>query len=232
MEDSSLPQQRYVWGRRQSRPLKDKQRLAMEEIWTNVSLELPQNTMLESNKLFHGSMDDLWVEIGFGGGEHLAHQAEQHPQVGFIGCEPFVNGVASLVSHIQEKNLKNIRIVKDDARLLLARLPNQSVGRIYILFPDPWPKKRHNKRRIIQNEIIDTIARILKPGGLLIMATDDANYGQWMQDIMLTHPAFKLHLEDRATIYERPPHWPTTRYEKKGIACGRIPVYLEYKFNS
>lgn len=231
MDNPTLPQQRYVWGRRQSRPLKDRHRQAMAQSWPQVALDLSPHKMIDPFKVFGKSLDDLWVEIGFGGGEHLACQAELHPHVGFIGSEPFVNGVASLVGYIQEKALTNIRIVKDDARLLLVRLPSQSVGRVFVLFPDPWPKKRHNKRRIIQTETVETIARVLKPGGSLIMATDDVNYAQWMQEIMNKYPAFKLQLGGRESIYERPQGWPITRYEKKGIACGRAPVYLEYKFS-
>jgi tRNA (guanine-N7-)-methyltransferase len=184
--------------------------------------------MVTLSGLFPFPVQDLWIEIGFGGGEHLAAQALLYPTVGFIGCEPFVNGVASLMTHIQTQSLKNIRVVKDDARLLLARLPDQSVGRIFVLFPDPWPKKRHNKRRIIQDETASAFARILKPGGLLRMATDDVAYGDWMQSVMAQRPEFGLSLEGRASITERPQDWPLTRYEQKGTAQGRTPVYLTY----
>ncbi|MBX9805471.1 MAG: tRNA (guanosine(46)-N7)-methyltransferase TrmB [Alphaproteobacteria bacterium] len=201
----------------------------MADIWPKVSLELPEQAMINPDDLFSPPLKSLWVEIGFGGGEHLAAQAIRHPDVGFVGCEPFVNGVATLVLQIQEQSLQNIRIVKDDARLLLARLPDQSVGAFFVLFPDPWPKKRHNKRRIIQDASVDAFTRILKPGGSLTMATDDADYALWMQDVMSRHPEFELVLESRTTIYERPENWPITRYEQKGIACGRAPVYLVYR---
>ncbi len=229
MNRDPLPQQRYIWGRRQSRPLKESQRQVLADLWPKVSLELPEQSMINPLDLFTPPLTDLWVEIGFGGGEHLAAQATLHPQIGFVGCEPFVNGVASLMVQIQEQSLKNIRIVKDDARLLLARLPDQSVGRIFVLFPDPWPKKRHNKRRIIQDESVTVFARILKQEGLLQMATDDADYAEWMQSIMVQHDEFELVLEGRASIYDRPQDWPATRYEQKGIAQGRAPVYLVYK---
>lgn len=225
----SLPQQRYIWGRRQSRPLKDNQRQALDELWPHVSLELPQNSRLELASLFASTVEDVWLEIGFGGGEHLAAQATLHPTVGFIGCEPFVNGVASLLVHIQEQKLSNIRVVRDDARLLIARIPDHSVGRIFVLFPDPWPKKRHNKRRIIQKEMITDFARILKPAGTLFMATDDDAYALWMQEVMANHAAFELDLGGRNDIYERPESWPNTRYEQKGISQGRAPVYLIYQ---
>lgn len=221
MNKDSLPTQRYVWGRRQSRPLKDNQRKAMADLWPKVSLELPEQAMINTSELFAPPFKDLWVEIGFGGGEHLATQAARHPDVGFVGCEPFVNGVATLMVQIQEQSLHNIRIVKDDARLLLARLPDQSVGAIFVLFPDPWPKKRHNKRRIIQDASVDAFSRILKPAGSLILATDDAAYGIWMQEVMAHHSEFELVLEERTSVYERPKDWPITRYEQKGLSQGR-----------
>jgi tRNA (guanine-N7-)-methyltransferase len=225
----SLPQQRYIWGRRQSRPLKDNQHRALTELWPQVSLELPPHSLLNPADIFPLTVEDLWLEIGFGGGEHLAAQAALHPAIGFIGCEPFVNGVASLLVHIQEQGLSNIRIVRDDARLLVARIPPQSVGRIFVLFPDPWPKKRHNKRRIIQKEMVTALARILRSDGTLFMATDDEGYAVWMQKVMADHPAFELDLEGRKNVYERPESWPNTRYEQKGISQGRAPVYLVYK---
>lgn len=232
MSNEYLPQQRYVWGRRQSRPLKDSQRQALDELWPQVSLELPSNALINPSDLFTTPLDDLWLEIGFGGGEHLAAQAGLHPRIGFVGCEPFVNGVASLMVQIQEQTLTNIRVVKDDARLLVARLPDESVGCIFVLFPDPWPKKRHNKRRIIQKEMVGSFAKILKPRGLLIMATDDAAYAEWMQNIMAEQSAFEMILDGRETIYERPQGWPVTRYEKKGMAQGRAPVYLIYQLKT
>ncbi len=228
MTHTSLPQQRYIWGRRQSRPLKDNQRQALASLWPHVSLMLPAHSLINLPDLFSPPLEDLWIEIGFGGGEHLADQAALHPSIGFIGCEPFINGVASLVGYIQERSLNNVRIVKDDARLLLARLPDHIAGRIFVLFPDPWPKRRHNKRRIIQSQTVAEFARILKPGGLLMMATDDAVYAHWMQKVMAEYPVFGLALEERTSAYERPRDWPLTRYEQKGIAQGRTPVYLAY----
>lgn len=232
MTHPTLPQQRHLWGRRQARPLKDNQRQALNNLWPEISLSLPAETLIDVKVLFPMPPQDLWLEIGFGGGEHLAAQAALHPKIGFIGCEPFVNGVASLTLHIQEHSLKNIRIVQDDARLLLARLPDQSVGRIFVLFPDPWPKKRHHKRRIIQEATIDAFSRILKPHGYLYMATDHEEYGEWMQDVMTRHPHFKPTLEGRKSVKDRPLDWPPTRYEQKGLAQGRGAVYLLYQFRT
>jgi tRNA (guanine-N7-)-methyltransferase len=232
MIDTPLPQQRYIWGRRQSRPLKENQHQALADLWPDVSLDLPEQSKINPLDLFNLPLTDLWLEIGFGGGEHLAAQAVLHPDIGFVGCEPFINGVASLMVQIQDRSLKNIRVVKDDARLLLARIPDQSVGRIFVLFPDPWPKQRHHKRRIIQDVTVTTFGRILKQDGLLFMATDDAPYAQWMQNIMAHRMDFELVLDGRKTVYERPEDWPSTRYEQKGIAQGRSPVYLVYKLKA
>jgi len=224
-----LPQQRYIWGRRQSRPLTDKQRQAMDTLWHQVGLTVLENPLPELSYLFSFLPQEIWLEVGFGGGEHLATQAVLHPTIGFIGCEPFVNGVASLLVHIQKHSLTNVRIVKDDVRLLLARLPAHSLSRVFILFPDPWPKNRHHKRRIIQEGTIKTLAHVLKNGGLLYMATDDPSYARWMQDLMKQHPLFVPLLEGRKNVYERPKDWPLTRYEQKGLFQGRTPVYLTYK---
>lgn len=226
----ALPQQRYLWGRQQSRPLKNNQKQALKDLWPTISLELQPHALVDVNELFASSFKDLWLEIGFGGGEHLAAQAALHSDVGFLGCEPFINGVVSLLTQIQDQSLNNVRIVKDDARLLLARLPDHCVGSIFVLFPDPWPKQRHHKRRIIQEKTLEEFERILKPGGRLVMATDDAPYAQWMQEIMANHPKFELILENRTTLYERPQGWPITRYEQKAMTQGRAPVYLTYRF--
>jgi tRNA (guanine-N7-)-methyltransferase len=201
----------------------------MTAIWPHLSLNLPIDGMIDLAALFTAPTDDLWLEIGFGGGEHLSAQALRHPNIGFIGCEPFVNGVASLVVHIQAHDLSNIRVVKDDAKVLIRKLPDQSVGCIFVLFPDPWPKKRHHKRRIIQDAVIDEFTRILKQGGRVCMATDHEEYGVWMQSVMARHPQFCLDMEGRASVKDRPQDWPQTRYEQKGIRQGRGSVYLLYK---
>lgn len=201
----------------------------MAAIWPRVSLDVLLEEIIDPTTLFAELTDDLWLEIGFGGGEHLSAQAFRHPNIGFIGCEPFVNGVASLVVHIQAHGFSNIRIVKDDAKVLIRKLPDQSVGRIFVLFPDPWPKKRHHKRRIVQDAVINEFVRILKPAGLVCMATDHEEYGMWMQSVMGRHTEFFLDLEGRDSVKDRPQDWPPTRYERKGKLQGRDSVYLLYK---
>jgi tRNA (guanine-N7-)-methyltransferase len=167
------------------------------------------------------------LEIGFGGGEHLAAQAAAHPEQRFIGVEPFLNGVASCLRHIEESGVTNICLHHGDARDLIARLPDASLDLVYILFPDPWPKARHHKRRLIQPAFLDALARVLKPGGEARFATDWANYAEWAIWYFTRDTRF-LWLGERADDWRRP--WPghtTTRYEAKRLGdCA--PVWLRF----
>ncbi|MBY0563576.1 MAG: tRNA (guanosine(46)-N7)-methyltransferase TrmB [Hyphomonadaceae bacterium] len=167
------------------------------------------------------------LEIGFGGGEHLVAQAVAHPEARFIGVEPFVNGVASCLRHIEDSGATNIRLHMGDARDVIARLPEASLDLVYILFPDPWPKARHHKRRLIQPELLDALARVLKPGGEVRFATDWANYAEWTL-WLFTRDARFAWLAERADDWRKP--WPghvTTRYETKKLGdCA--PVWLRF----
>jgi tRNA (guanine-N7-)-methyltransferase len=229
-ENHKSLQYRKVWGRRQSRPLKTTQKEAMEKLFPQllIPLGLKESELIPPSTLYPERKSAYALEIGFGGGEHLLTQAKHHPDWGYIGCEPFINGVANLVTDIQAEKIQNIRIVKDDARLLLSRLPNQSITQVFILFADPWPKKRHHKRRIIQSETIANIARILIPDGILHIATDDPGYLEWILNVMANAPDFKLDLQGRRDIFEHPNDWPKTRYEEKALRQGRLPGYMRY----
>jgi tRNA (guanine-N7-)-methyltransferase len=169
----------------------------------------------------------LVLEIGFGGGEHLVAQATAHPNARFIGVEPFLNGVASCLRHIEEANAQNIRLHQGDARDVVARLPDVALDRVYILFPDPWPKTRHHKRRLIQPEFLEELARVMKPGAELRFATDWANYAAWTLE-HFTRDARFMWLADRADDWRKP--WPghvTTRYEQKQLGdCA--PIWLRF----
>jgi tRNA (guanine-N7-)-methyltransferase len=215
---------RKIWGRRQARPLKARQKRLLEELFPQVQISLAQDVHLSPEPFA-----THWLEIGFGGGEHLAYQAERNPQIGIIGCEPFVNGVASLLGYIEEQQLHNVRIVQDDARLLLEKLPDHSLEKIFVLFPDPWPKKRHQKRRIVNEETVQQFYRLLKPEGWLILATDIEDYAQGMQEAVEHQPGFVLKLEQRTSIHQRPSDWHVTRYEQKGLDHGRHCTYLTYQ---
>ena len=171
---------------------------------------------------------EIWLEIGFGGGEHLAALAGSHRDIGFIGVEPFVNGVARLLSLAEAASLDNLRILSDDARLLLRALPDASIGRAFVLFPDPWPKLRHHKRRIVNPDTVRDLARVLQPGAELRLATDDADYARAMLESVLAEPRFAWPAERSADWLVRPEDWPPTRYEEKALVAGRRPTYLRF----
>jgi tRNA (guanine-N7-)-methyltransferase len=170
---------------------------------------------------------EVWLEIGFGGGEHMAAQAVRAPDVLILGAEPFQNGVASALRHIDEAHLTNVRVLDGDARELMAHLPDACLARIFVLFPDPWPKSRHNKRRIVQPETVAEFARLLKPGGKLRFASDWADYVDWSLLRIAASPAFRW-TAGRADDWRTPPaDHITTRYEEKRLGdCA--PVFLDF----
>lgn len=170
----------------------------------------------------------MTLEIGFGGGEHLVAQATAHPASRFIGVEPFLNGVASCLRHIEEANAQNIRLHNGDARDVIARLPDASLDMVFILFPDPWPKARHHKRRLIQAEFLDELARVMKPGAELRFATDWANYANWTLEQVTRHPRFLWTAECAADWRSAWPGHVQTRYEQKKLGdCA--PVWLSFR---
>ncbi len=184
---------------------------------------------LEPHALFARPVRDVWLEIGFGGGEHLIWQAAHNPQVGLIGCEPYVNGVARLLGSLDQRKLDNIRLHDGDARDLLPLLPPASIGRVFLLFPDPWPKKRHHKRRFVNADTLTALARILKPGGELRIASDIADYVRWTLCQIQQMPAFVWTARRPADWRNRPADWPETRYEAKALREGRKPAYLTFR---
>ena len=191
-----------------------------------LRIAIPETGEIDPRGLFPESKNDVWLEIGFGGGEHLAWQAERHPEIGFVGCEPFLNGLATLLAAIDEKALTNLRLHPDDARLLLVRLAPATIGRCFILFPDPWPKSRHKKRRIVATETLDRLAAALADGAELRLASDDADYVQHMLATAGAHPAFRpVRVADGETL-TRPADWPPTRYEEKALAKGAACRFL------
>ncbi len=181
--------------------------------------------LLDPLSLFEPKPRAAWLEIGFGTGEHLAAQAALHPEIGLIGCEPFVNGVSNLLFLLDEGALTNVRVLPDDARLLLQALAPGSIERAFLLFPDPWPKRKHLERRFAGADNLDLIARALVPGGELRVATDHPILQTWMPSQIESHSAFSL-VEKNS---KRPEDWPTTRYEEKALIAGRQPIYLIYR---
>ena len=178
--------------------------------------------------LFGKAYSAYCLEIGFGSGEHLAAQAKRHPGTGFLGVEPYINGVAKLLRAIESDRLDNIRIDDGDARRVLDRLPPASLDRIFVLYPDPWPKKRHNKRRIVNQHTLAKMAKLLKPGGRLLIASDIPDYIDWILRRSQHIPALHWTAQRPCHWQQPPPDWPGTRYEAKALREGRRPCYLEF----
>ncbi len=170
----------------------------------------------------------LWLEIGFGGGEHLVAQARQNPHVNLIGCEPYVNGMASLLAQVAREKLDNVRVYDNDARLLLDALPDESLERIFVLFPDPWPKARHHKKRIVSQNSLALFHRKLTMGGLLRIATDHEDYGAWILEHALAFRRFRWCAASRHDWSIPPQGWVSTRYQTKAEAEGRKAVFLDW----
>jgi tRNA (guanine-N7-)-methyltransferase len=208
--------------------LREGRRQVRDALLPQLEFTLPERGLLDPPRLFDVQREAVWLEIGFGAGEHLAAQAEAHPDIGFIGCEVFENGVARLLGDITRGGLDNIRIFPDDARLLLDRLGPASIGRTFILFPDPWPKARHHKRRLVGRATLDRLAVVLQPGAELRLATDDRDYLAWMLEETTAHPGFVWTARRPADWRERPADWPATRYEAKARAAGRTPAFLRF----
>jgi len=210
------------YGRVQSRPVKAAQKALFDSLLPRISLPDPAVGPIDPAALVPG-MAETWLEIGFGGGEHLAAQARRAPQVLLLGAEPFVNGVGSCLRHLEEARVENVRLLHGDGRALLAALPDASLARVFILFPDPWPKARHHKRRLIQTEVIDELARVMKPGARLRFATDWADYVDWTLAKLQASKDFRW-LAERADDWRIPPaDHITTRYEEKRLGdCAPI----------
>jgi tRNA (guanine-N7-)-methyltransferase len=228
LTDTLSPARRRVYGRRRGRPLRIGRQRLTETLLPELAIALPEQGPVDPMGLFREPPSAIWLEIGFGGGEHLAEQAEQHPEIGFIGCEVFENGVARLLGEIDRRQLGNVRIFADDARQLLDRLPPQSIARTFILFPDPWPKQRHHKRRLVAPETLARLAVLMRPGAELRLATDDPDYLAWMLEHVTAQPAFTWLARRPADWRDRPDDWPPTRYEEKARVAGRSPVFLRF----
>ncbi len=224
---------RRLYGRRQSFRLRGRQQRLIDELLPTLAIELPEQGALDLKALFPHT-DEIWLEVGFGAGEHLVWQARQNPGVGFIGCEPFINGLAKLLAKIEDARIENnaftnIRIFPGDARMLLERLPDASLGRAFLLFPDPWPKTRHHKRRFVQTQVLDELARVLRDGAEFRVASDISGYVAWVLERVMPHLAFEWTAEGASDWRQRGPDWPPTRYEAKAIKAGRRPAYLKFR---
>ncbi|QRG08184.1 tRNA (guanosine(46)-N7)-methyltransferase TrmB [Xanthobacter dioxanivorans] len=214
------------YGRRVGKALRGVQQDAIARLLPTYRLDLKDAAA--PRDLFPGPVAGLWLEIGFGGGEHLLAHAIRRPDMGFIGVEPFLNGMARMLVDLEASALSNIRLFDQDAALLLDRLPAGCLDGADLFYPDPWPKRRHWKRRFVRPDNLDRLARAIRPGGSFRFASDVTDYVGWTLAAVRDHGAFHWTAE-RADDWRRPfPHWPGTRYEAKAVEDGRVPTYLTF----
>lgn len=216
------------YGRRYGRPLGSKRKQLLKEILPEISISVPNNQYINLSEYFSSSSPEVWLEIGFGSGEHLAWQAEKNPNISFLACDLYINGIASLLRYIEEKQFNDIKIAQIEASHLLKLLPDKSISKVFILFPDPWPKTRHHKRRLIQRNFLNELSRILVDGAEFRFATDHDEYARWTLSAILEHKDFFWPAEfpDDWTI--RPDDWPETRYEAFAKSSGVSSVYFVF----
>jgi tRNA (guanine-N7-)-methyltransferase len=200
----------------------------LRELLPRLRLDLKNNPPNDLRELFPFPVAEVWLEIGFGSGEHLLWQAEHCPKVGLIGCDPFINGVASLLGAVEQRGLATVRVQDGDARDVLGWLPDGAISRIFMLFPDPWPKKRQVKRRLLTPDTVKELARALAPGGELRFASDDADYAAAALALIGRSGGFTWLATRPADWRERPLDWPETRYEAKAASQGRKSIYLRF----
>lgn len=225
---------RNIYGQRRGARLRKSHREYLREDLATLTpagvspKENPERHPLDLPRLF-GRDCEVWLEVGFGSGEHLAYQAAKHPEVGFLGCEPYFKGVAKLIGQAKDQDLTNIRIYAGDVRDLFDVLPPASLFRAYALYPDPWPKKRHHKRRFVTPEFLDPLARAMEPGAELRLATDIADFARQAVEQIQAHPGFNW-IAGRSRDWKQPwDDWLPTKYEKKALREGRVPIYLTIK---
>lgn len=236
MTDNSAPggaPWRNFYGRRKGKTLRSSQRTYLDDDLDLLSPGAvdwdanPDRTPLDMDRLTHGGTRELWLEIGFGGGEHMVHQAATHPHAAIIGCEPFINGVAMLLGKIRAAGVDNVWVHPGDVRDLFDVLPAESVSRAFLLYPDPWPKKRHHRRRFVTEEHLLPLARVMKPGAHLRVATDIEDYVRQTMEEVPRH-GFDW-LGERAADWRQPwGDWISTRYEQKALREGRTPHYMTF----
>lgn len=222
------PGHQRLFGRRKGHELTPRRQALIDDMLPAILPMISEDGVVDLQGPVAGQ-DRLWLEVGFGGGEHLAWQAAHHPDVTILGAEPFINGVASLLAHAQDQQLSNIRVLDNDVRPLLDALPDGSLERIMVLFPDPWPKARHNRRRIINTLTVERFVALLADGGELRLATDIMDYARWMMTAVWPHHDLVWTARRPGDWQTRPDDWPGTRYETKAGKAGRTPVFLTFK---
>lgn len=223
---------RNFYGRFKGKGLRDSQQKYLDEDLTALSPgavgweENPDRSALDLAEMFPGK--DVWLEVGFGGGEHMVHQAASNRDVGIIGCEPYINGVAMLLGKIRDAEVDNVKVHPGDARDMMDVLPAQSISKAFLLYPDPWPKKRHHRRRFVTQEHLQPLAEVLKSGAIFRVATDIPDYvRQTLQEV--PKAGFEWLAEGPTDWREPWEDWISTRYEQKALREGRTPHYLTFR---
>jgi tRNA (guanine-N7-)-methyltransferase len=229
VDDDNPEVRRAFFGRRKGHRLRSHQAGLIDTLLPRLALDVNGPAPSELARLFPVPVDDVCLEIGFGGGEYLVRQAEAHPRTGFIGCEPFVNGMAKALAAIEARALANIRLHLGDAVPVIDWLPTASIAGIDLVYPDPWPKRRHWKRRFVQERTVADMARLLWPAGEFRFVSDIPDYAAWTLARLRRSPDF-IWTAERADDWRRP--WPGfvgTRYEAKALREGRVPCYLVFR---
>ena len=217
------------FGRRKGKQLRERQAEGIATLLPALKLDLQAPAPAVLSEIFPIPVEELRLEIGFGGGEHLIHRAQESARTGFIGVEPFVNSMAKLLSRVDELGLKNIRVYDDDATQVLDWLPDASLDRIDLLYPDPWPKRKHWKRRFVSEVNLGRFHRVLKPGGLFLFASDIDTYVNWTLIHCRDHGGFQWQAEQSSDWLTPFAGWPGTRYENKARREGRSSAYLTFR---
>ena len=214
-----------LYGRRKGKKLRLYHASLVENLLPRLRVDVSKD--IDPAVLFPQA-DEIWLEIGFGGAEHLIRQAGVHAGTGFIGCEPFINGVAKALAAIDGKGLSNIRLYDGDAGLVIDHLPEASLSCVYLLYPDPWPKRRQRKRRFVSDDMLNRLARVMKPGAQLRFATDIDDYAGWTLARILRGPHFDWPVQTSQDWLQPWEDWQPTRYEEKAIREGRPSAYYSF----
>jgi tRNA (guanine-N7-)-methyltransferase len=217
------------FGRRRGRRLSAHQASLLKEVLPRVGLDLSSACPSSATALFARPCSEVWLEIGFGGAEHLIWQAIQNPHVGLIGCEVFEDGVVKALASIEEQGLNNVKLAVEDARDVLRWLPENSLARVFILFPDPWPKRRHVKRRLVSGYLFPLLFRAIAPGAELRISTDIGDYARTMLLAVRAFPGLAWEASGPEDWRTRGPDWPATRYEGKALAEGRRCYFFRFR---
>jgi len=229
--DTDPAERLKYYGRRKGHTLSGRKQSLVETLLPAISVDIDgvEEGALDPKSLFTAPPKEVWLEVGFGKGEHMVWQTEHNNDIGMIGCEPYLNGVAGLLSQIDDTKNDAIRIFGEDARYLLELLPDASITKVFLLHPDPWPKRRHAKRRFLCPDNLDQIARLLVDGGEFRVAHDLPVYQEWISLQMSERDDFVWQAKGRSDWIDRAEDWPETRYEAKAKREGRTPMYFRYR---